>query len=150
VCDSPIFDRLDNLLLAEGSKRPDSVWFERGTETVRALIEFERFTTNSLETKVRNLLLMANSCTEDIELLVLMYWTAVVRDRSDLQRAVQLAQRGFRSNSIRIDPAPCPILFLETLTRRCREERLAVARFIVRQFVYGRENKSYIVDELNT
>ena len=116
---------------------------------MRALIEFERYTTNSLERKARNLLLMANSCTEDIELLVLMYWTAVVRDQSELQTAAQLTQRGFRSNGIRIGPAPCPFLFLETLTWRCGEQ-LTVADFIARQFVFSGEDKPYIVNELNT
>ena len=73
VFDSPIFDSLDNLLLGEGAKRPDSIWFERETETVRVLTEFERYTAKSLEPKARNLLLMANACAEDVYLLVLMY-----------------------------------------------------------------------------
>ena len=54
ICDSPIFDRLITLLTGEGNKRPDSVWFERGTSIVRVLIEFERFTSTSLEHKAQN------------------------------------------------------------------------------------------------
>jgi hypothetical protein len=149
VCDSPVFDKMDNLLLGEGSKRPDSVWLERGTETVRVLIEFERYTTNSLAAKTRNLLMMANSCIEDIELLVLMYWTLGVRDGSDLHAAYGLARRGFSSNDFRVAPASCPLMVLETLTRRIGDRR-TLDGFIVRQFVYGGEDKQYIVNELNT
>jgi len=148
VCDSPIFDRLDNLLLGEGSKRPDSIWFERGTETVRVLIEFERYTANSLEPKARNLLLMSNACAEDVNLLVLMYWTVQVRDAAELRAACELSKRGFRSKGSRFGPAPCPMLLLETIVKRSAE-RLTVDSFVARQFVFSGENKHYIVENLN-
>lgn len=148
VCDSPVFDKLDNLLLGEGSKRPDSVWLERGTETVRVLIEFERYTTNSLAAKTRNLLVMANSCSEDIELLVLMYWTVGVKDRLDLQAAYELARKGLCSKGVKVGPARCPVLLLETLVKR-RRERLAIDGLIARKFIHGGEDKQYMVDELN-
>jgi len=149
VCDSPIFDRLDNLLLGEGSKRPDSVWFDRGTETVRVLIEFERYTANSLESKARNLLLMANACADDVNLLVLMYWTAGVRDSADLQAACRVAKRGFSSKGVRIRPAPCPMLLLETIVKR-HGDRLTVDGFVAKRFVFGGENKGYVVEDLNS
>jgi len=148
VCDSPIFDRLDNLLLGESSKRPDSVWFERGTETVRVLIEFERYTANSLRPKARNLLLMSNACAEDVNLLVLMYWTVQVRDAAQVSGACELSKRGFRSKGSRFGPAPCPLLLLETIVER-RGERLTISSFVAKQFVFGGENKSYVVGDLN-
>ena len=100
VCDSPIFDRLDNLLLGEGSKRPDSVWFDRGTEIVRVLVEFERYTANSLQPKARNLLIMANACAKDLNLLVLMYWTLGARALAELRAAYDLFKRGFISKTL--------------------------------------------------
>lgn len=148
VVDSPVFDRLDNLLLGEGSKRPDSVWFDRGTETTQVLIEFERYTTSSLEQKARNLLIMANACVDDITLLVLMYWTLEVRSQSDLQAACGLAERGFRARGSRFGRAPCPMMLLETIVKR-RGECLSIDSFVVRQFVFGGESKRYIAENLN-
>jgi len=148
VCDSPIFDRLDNLLLGEGSKRPDSVWFDRGTEIVRVLIEFERYTANSLESKARNLLLMANACADDVNLLVLMYWTPQVRTLTELRTAYEVSKRGFRSKGSQFGPARCPMLLLETIVKR-RTEWLTVDSLVVRQFIFGGENKHYIVKDLN-
>jgi len=149
VLDSPVFDRLDNLLLSEGSKRPDSTWFERGTETMRVLIEFERYTAHSLEAKVRNLLLMANACAEDVSLLVLMYWTAQVRALAELRAASELSKKGFRSKGSQFAPGPCPMLFVETIAQ-WHGERLAIASFVAKQFVFGGENKGYIVQDLNS
>jgi hypothetical protein len=148
VVDSPIFDRLDNLLLGEGSKRPDSIWFERGTETVRVLIEFERYTASSLSPKVRNLILMANACAENIDLLVLMYWTLQVRKPMELRTACRVAERGFRSKGCQFGPASCPILLLETIVRP-GAERLTVESFVAKQFIFGGENKHYVAEGLN-
>lgn len=148
VFDSPIFDKLDNLLLGEGGKRPDSIWFERGTETVRVLIEFERYTSNSLEPKARNLLLMANACTRDVDLLVLTYWTVEVRGLAELRGAYELARRGFSSKGSQFGPGPCPMLLLETIAKR-HGERLTISSFVAKQFVFGGENKDYVVEDLN-
>ena len=149
VLDSPVFDRLDNLLLSEGSKRPDSVWFERGTETVRVLIEFEKYTANSLESKARNLVLTANACAEDVTLVVLMYWTTQVRSWGDLRRAAELARKGFRSKGSYFSPAACPMLIVETIVER-HGERLTVSSFVAKDFVIGGENKDYVVEDLNS
>lgn len=149
VCDSPIFDRLDNLLLGEGSKRPDSIWFERGAETARVLIEFERYTANSLKPKARNLLLMANACAEDVNLLVLMYWTVQVRALAELRAAYELSKRGVRSKGSKFGPGPCPMLLLETIAKR-RGERLTISSFVAKQFVFGAEDKRYVVEDLNS
>jgi len=149
VFDSPIFHRLDNLLLGEGAKRPDSMCFERGTETVRVLIEFERYTTNALDPKARNLLLMANACAEDVDLLVLMYWTVEVRGLAELRAAYDLARRGFGSRGSQFGSGPCPMLLLETIAKR-RRGRLTISSFVAKQFVFGGEDKTYVVEDLNS
>jgi hypothetical protein len=148
VCDSPIFDRLDNVLLGEGGKRPDSIWFERGTETVRVLIEFERYTSSALKPKAQNLILMSNACAEDLSLLTLMYWTTQIRDLTDLDASSSVAKRGFRRKGSYFRPSPCPILLLETLVKPS-VEGLMVDSFVAKQFIFGGENKHYVADELN-
>ncbi|HEY7416238.1 MAG TPA: hypothetical protein VH593_13680, partial [Ktedonobacteraceae bacterium] len=75
VSDAPIFDRLDKLLMGEGAKRPDAVWFARGTPEVQCLVEFERYTSHSLLPKARNLLIMAKEIQPAPQLVVLNYWT---------------------------------------------------------------------------
>ena len=148
VCDSPIFDRIDNILLGEGSKRPDSVWFDRGTENVRILIEFERFTSVAIKLKARNLLIMANACTDDLDLLVLMYWTVVVRSFKDLHDAFDLSSKGPSGIGSYIGPASCPIMMLETNTKRVGEN-ICIESFIAKLFIFGGENKGYVVENFN-
>ena len=148
ICDSPVFDPLDKLLTGDGSKRPDSVWFERGTTIARVLIEFEHFTSTSLEHKARNLILMTNAHKYDIKLLTLMYWATEVRSVSELKSAVEIFKNGFSQNGYKYYPPACPVLILETKTIG-KEEYLIIDGFIVRQLIIDKENKPYRVNELN-
>lgn len=148
VCDTPVFDYLDNLLLGEGSKRPDSVWYERGSSAIRALVEFERYQSVALERKVRNLLIMANTCRLDINLLVLIYWTNHIRTFADLEPACKTIIQGFEQNESRFTFANCPFLILETFVKQV-ELGVCITSFIARKYFYRGENKPYIIDYLN-
>jgi hypothetical protein len=150
VCDSPVFDRLDNLLTGECSKRPDSVWFKRGTETIQTLFEFERYQPNALEQKARNLTFMANSITSSIKLLCLIYWTWEVLDHSLLKGTIDVFRKGFKIRNSSFGPISCPVLILEVKTKSVNGEKVLIDGFIVRGFVHGGENKQYIVEKLNS
>jgi hypothetical protein len=147
ICDSPIFDRINLLLIDEGRKRPDSVWFERGSSIVRVLIEFERFTTTSLENKAQNLIMMADGNKDAIQLIVLIYWSNDIRPLSDLQKSISIFRNGFHRNGAKFNPPTCPVLILETKTGV--DELVKIEGFIVRQLIVDGENKPQKVDELN-
>jgi hypothetical protein len=149
VCDSPVFDHLDNVLLGEGNKRPDSIWFERGTDKIRVLVEYERFANHALEKKARNLMFMANSYKDEIELLVLIYWTPMLRPDLDLISASDIFKNGFTYDSSRFGPISCPSIIIETKVTKANSI-FAVEGFIVRRFIFEGENKSQIVNNLNS
>jgi hypothetical protein len=149
VCDSAMSDDVDRVLLGEGARRPDSIWYERGTDRVRVLVEFERYKANALQQKARNLLLQANACKNDVQLLVLMWWTEAARAAADLGPPRDVFVGGFQQSGSRYGPSLCPVLMLETLVK-WTGNRLAACGFTARLFVFGRENKPYIVDSLNS
>lgn len=152
VCDSPIFDRLDKLLTGEGAKRPDAVWFARGTQEIRCLIEFERYSSHSLSPKAHNLLIMGKEHGETVELAVLWYWTYTRVPDANLRAIGGIFAQGFRhQEGIVFPPLSCPALVLELIV----EEKLATNRTAItdiwpRLFVAGGENKPYLVDQLNS
>jgi hypothetical protein len=148
VCDSPVFDTLDNLLLGEGSKRPDSVWFERGSDQPKILFEFERFKPGALEIKIKNLLIMSKSYIQELDSMFLIFWSEGILPITVLSPAIELSKKGFRASGCQYGPSTCPIVFIETVVRK-NSKGLIIENFIVRQYIFGRENKAYIVDELN-
>lgn len=149
VCDSPVFDAIDNLLIGEGSKRPDSIWFERGEEKIKVLIEFERLKPGALESKVKNLLIMSKPHLHDLDLVILNYWSENVYPKSQLGKVLELAQNGFKTNGVQFGPLPCPLVLLETIV--CNKGKgIVIEDFSVKLLVFGREDKSYISEELNT
>lgn len=148
VADSPVFDYLDNLLIGEGNKRPDSIWFDRGTDKVRALIEFERYKPGAIEDKTRNLMIMNKSVYQDLQLLLLIYWTEAVQPTSVVRTSFEYAKTGFKINGNHFKPPLCPFLLLEAMVKRGKPG-LFISDFTARCFVYGKEDKEYIVDDLN-
>lgn len=148
VCDAPVFNQLDNLLLGEGTKRPDSIWYERRDKFIRMLVEFERYQGNAIDQKARNLLIMANTCQADLRLITMFYWNDKIISPTNLQKTNNIIARGFSQMESRFSPAKCPFLLLETLIRKA-EEGIIITSFIARQFIYRGENKSHIVDYLN-
>ncbi len=148
VCDSPIFDALDNLLLGEGNKRPDCVWFERISGKIKVLIEFERYKPGAIEAKVKNLLIMSKPHLQDLGMILLIYWSEHVRTEADLGNALELARRGFRASGSQYGPPTCPFLILETIVKQ-RDTQVTIESFAARYFLAKGENKDHIVDILN-
>lgn len=150
VSDAPIFDRLDKLLMGEGAKRPDAVWFQRGQEEIQCLIEFERYTSRSLVPKARNLLIMSKELQPSPHLIVLNYWTYSTVSPEMLREVQSVFAHGFRhTTSMTFPPLRCPALVLETLVA-IQEVRARVQAIVPRLFVHGGEDKPYIVQRLNT
>jgi len=149
VFDSPIFEPLDCILTGEGAKRPDSIWFERGTETVRALIEFEHHSGNSLRDKAQNLILAARTCNAGLALVALIYWIADSQAQPNLEATCEVFKRGFSLGSSRFGPCVCPVLILETIATRQAGERLILSGFVARRFIFAGEDKPYVVEGLN-
>lgn len=148
VCDSPIFDRLDNLLTGEGPKRPDAVWYARGTQTVRCLVEFERFTRQALVPKARNLLIMGKEQRDDLQLAVLNYWTYASAPELELQMSRNVFERGFtHRQGIAFPRLSCPALIMETLVVD-RDGLTRIVGFEPRQFIALGESKPYAVESL--
>lgn len=152
VCDSPIFDRLDKLLTGEGAKRPDAVWFARGTQEVRCLIEFERYSPHSLAPKARNLLIMGKEHGETLELAVLWYWTYTRVPDADLRSVGGIFAQGFRHpEGVSFHPLLCPALVLELVAEeKPATNRTAITGIWPRLFLAAGENKPYIVDQLSS
>lgn len=150
VADAPIFDRLDKLLMGEGAKRPDAIWFERAREEIRCLIEFERFTSRSLAPKARNLLIMGKELQPAPHLIVLNYWTYAPVPPDGLRDVQSIFAHGFsHPTGMTFPPLACPALALETAVAG-QNMRTSVRAITPRLFVHGRENKPYIVERLNT
>lgn len=145
VSDAPIFDRLDKMLMGEGAKRPDAVWFARGTQEIRCLVEFERYTSHSLLPKARNLLIMGKELQPSPHLVVLNYWTYSPIPASVLRETQTVFERGFTHTSgVSFRALRCPALVLETLVTN-QGGRARVHSFVPRLFVYNGEDKPYIV-----
>jgi hypothetical protein len=149
VSDAPIFDRLDKLLMGEGAKRPDAVWFQRGQDEIRCLIEFERYTNRSLVPKARNLLIMSKELQPLPQLIVLNYWTYSTVSPEMLREVQSVFAHGFRhAAGMTFPPLDCPALTLETIVANkgmCTRVQVIVPRL----FVHGGEDKPYMVQHLN-
>lgn len=148
ISDSPLFDKLDAFLVGESLKRPDAVWFERGSESAQVLVEFERYAPGSLLQKARHLLAMGRACADSLRLLVLIYWTTVPRTDADLAEAREAFARGVSWHGSRFGPAACPALIVEVLVAR-RDDRLRLSSVVLRAYVEEGEDKRHVVDELN-
>lgn len=150
VSDAPIFDRLDKMLMGEGAKRPDAVWFARGTQEIRCLVEFERYTSHSLLSKARNLLIMGKELQPPPQLVVLNYWTYSSIAASALEESLATFARGFRhSSGILFSPLACPALVLETLVAN-RGSGTRIQAIVPRLFVFNGEDKPYIIHRLGS
>jgi hypothetical protein len=148
VCDSPIFDRLDKLLTSEGAKRPDAIWFTRGTQTVRCLLEFERYTRFSLVSKAKNLLVMGKELQGDLHLAVLDYWTYTPLSDMDLVDVRRIFESGFRhSSGVAFPPLTCATAIIETLVTH-QGGKSHIIGVLPRVFAIGGETKTYVVNEL--
>jgi hypothetical protein len=93
--DAPHFDGGDARLLGVGHKRPDSLWFEKGSEQTVLVAEFEQYRTASLlADKARNLVLMDAARRTPPRLLVLVSWASGQVDwaqvREVLTRGMQI------------------------------------------------------------
>lgn len=149
VADAPIFDRLDKLLMGEGAKRPDAIWFQRGQDEIRLLLEFERFTSRSLAPKARNLLIMGKELQPMPRLVVLNYWTYTPVAADALHEVQAVFAHGFRhATGVLFPPLGCPALALETLVA-VQGGRTSVQAITPRLFVQDQEDKPYVVQRLN-
>lgn len=149
VSDAPIFDRLDKTLMGEGAKRPDAVWFARGTQEVRCLVEFERYTSHSLVPKARNLLIMGKELQPSPYLVVLSYWTYSPISARALRDTHTIFARGFtHASGMSFHALRCPVLVLETLVTD-QAGRAHVHSFAPRLFIYNGEDKPYVVQRVD-
>lgn len=150
VSDAPIFDRLDKMLMGEGAKRPDAVWFARNTQEVRCLVEFERYSSHSLLPKARNLLVMGKELLPPPHLVVLNYWTYSSIAANALEGSLSTFARGFRhSSGIFFSPLACPALVLETLVAN-RVSGTRVQAIVPQLFIFDGEDKPYIIHHLGS
>lgn len=150
VSDAPIFDRLDKLLMGEGAKRPDAVWFARGRQEIRCLVEFERYTSHSLLPKARNLLIMGKEIQPVPHLVVLNYWTYSPIPADILHEPQTVFARGFRhASGILFPPLPCAALVLETLVAN-QDGRARIHGSVPRLYVYNGEDKPYVIQRLRS
>lgn len=148
VCDSPIFDRLDKLLMGEGAKRPDAVWFSRERQTPRCLVEFERYTPNALAPKARNLLIMGKEISATLDLVVLDYWTYTPVPDAQLAAPLAIFSYGFTHTSgMSFRALPCPALVIETLVEE-RDSKAAISHVAPRLVIANGEHKPYMLREL--
>ena len=148
VADSPVFDRLDKLLLGEGAKRPDAVWYARGRQDICCLIEFERYTTHALAPKAKNLLIMGKELPHPPQLAVLNYWTYNSLPAAALQDVQTVFACGFHHpSSVMFPPLSCPAFVLETLVVRQRHFT-SVQHMAPRLFISEGEDKPYLVKQL--
>jgi hypothetical protein len=83
--------------------RPDSIWFDRQTQTPFLIAEFERYggidDRAKLESKVANLLLAHHRLGETAQFLVLAYWTPGLASLPNRDRFYQILQHGFETSS---------------------------------------------------
>lgn len=150
VSDAPVFDRLDTQLIGEGAKRPDAVWFARGTRKIRCLIEFERYSNHSLLPKARNLLIMGKEIQPPPELVILNYWTYSPVAASALQPTLATFARGFtHPSTVHFSRLACPALVLETLVVS-RDGHTRIDGFMPRIFVHNGEDKPYVIRHLGS
>ena len=148
VCDSPIFDRLDKLLMGEGAKRPDAVWFSRESQMPRCLVEFERYAPHALAPKARNLLIMGKEISATLDLIVLDYWTYTPVPDTQLAAPLAIFSHGFTHATGMSFPAqPCPALVLETLVES-RDGKTAITHVAPRLVIANGEHKPYMLREL--
>ncbi|WIG57798.1 MAG: hypothetical protein OJF49_000543 [Ktedonobacterales bacterium] len=148
VCDSPIFDRLDKLLMGEGAKRPDAVWFSRTDQTPRCLVEFERYTPNALAPKARNLLIMGKQISATLDLIVLDYWTYIPVPDAQLAAPLAIFSHGFtHATGMSFSALPCPALVLETQVE-ARDGKTAISHVAPRLVIADGEHKPYMLREL--
>lgn len=148
VCDAPIFDRLDKVLTGEGAKRPDAVWFRRGTSDAKCLIEFERYSGRSLVSKAQNLLIMGKELQPSPDLIILNYWTYSTCSDADLRDEGDVFAHGFSHTSgVVFRPLDCPSLILETLVSSDAGQVVVIETW-PRRFIAGGENKPYVVNQL--
>lgn len=149
VSDAPIFDRLDKILMGEGAKRPDAVWFQRDQEEIRCLIEFERYTHHSLVPKARNLLIMSRELQPSPHLIVLNYWSYSTVSPDTLREVQSVFAHGFwHATGMTFPPPDCPALALETIVAN-KGARTRVQAVVPRLFIRGGEDKPYMVQHLN-
>lgn len=149
VSDAPVSDRLDKMLIGEGAKRPDAIWFTRGRQEIECLVEFERYTSRSLLPKARNLLIMGKELQPSPHLVILIYWTYTPIPTSALQPTQAVFAEGFSHPSgIRFHCFACPSLVIETLVDD-QNGRVRIRQFTPRLYVQNGENKPYIIKRLN-
>lgn len=145
VSDAPVFDYLDKLLTGEGAKRPDAIWFTRGTRKIECLVEFERYTSHSLAPKARNLLIMGKEIQPPPQLVVLNYWAYSSPSASDLHESQRVFGQGFTHASGQTFPAlSSPALALETRVASY-DGRVRIQGFAPRLFVADGEDKPYVL-----
>lgn len=150
VSDAPVFDRLGMLLMGGGAKRPDAVWMERSRSEIRCLVEFERYTPQSLTPKAKNLLIMGKDLQPPPHLVVLNYWAYAPVASDALRETQALFAHGFTYvTGMRVPQLSCPALALETIVGRQGAET-SVRAITPRLFVHGGEDKPYIVRRLDS
>ena len=149
VCDAPTFDRLDILLTGDGAKRPDALWFRRGTDEVKCLVEFERYSSRSLPPKALNLLVMGKEHRQTLDLAVLHYWSYARCSEMDLIGVASVFAHGFQHVSgLSFQPLDCPALVVETIVLD-QAGTVTIAGSWPQLFISKGENKAYVVEMLN-
>jgi hypothetical protein len=118
--------------------RSDSVWFEATSHQPHVLIEFERYTGKTDESKlvgkVDNLLLAHHRWGQQPAVLILSYWTkglASLPDHALLRRRVQ---QGFMTSAKEQveGSGRCQIFFFQTVLQQTAEDRWRLSQVIER------------------
>jgi hypothetical protein len=148
ICDAPIFDDLDLALTSDASKRPDAVWIDRNTRSIRCLLEFERYAKRSLVPKAQNLMVMGKAAGQGLGLAVLAYWSYEHIPLQELAVAAATFTKGFvHPSGTFFEHLDCVSLVLEVQVMTLASRRVALGQITPRIAVAAGEEKPYLLDE---
>ena len=149
ICDAPVFDELHLALTGDASKRPDAVWLDRDERRIRGLIEFERYSLQSLAPKAKNLLLMGAAAGPQLDLAVLAYWVYGQVTHRALEDAAATFAHGFvHASGATFRRLDCLSLIVEFRVTATTSNRVALGDIEPRMAVAAGEDKPYLLADL--
>ena len=116
--------------------RSDSAWFDRNSQMVKLLAEFERFEgkQKDLSPKVENLLLAQHRWKNHGAILLMAYWTEGLVSLPDHNSLRNIISRGYQTQ-LREEVAggrgSC-LCFLQFIMQRGRDNLLRLSKIVVR------------------
>jgi len=116
--------------------RSDSAWFDRTTEKVGLLAEFERFDgrQKDLSPKVENLLLAQHRWENPVAILLMAYWTEGLVALPDHALFRNIISRGYETQlreEVAGGSGSC-LYFLQFIMQRGKDNLLRLSKIVVR------------------